>query len=160
LTLYSLEEQTSALLSPSPYEKSPEAEIPDLPLRSLLTKQVKLTVLNYALLAFLEISFLSLLPIFLSTALHFPPSTIGLILGTMGLVNGLVQIRLFVPLHRRVGTGNLFTIALCAFGIIFAAFPFIKREWDRNGGSLGWKGMTLLAIQISLCPIENMSFSM
>lgn len=159
LTLYSLEEQTSALLSPSPYEKPPETKVPDFPLRSLLTKQVKLAILNYGLLAFLEISFFALLPIFLSTALHFPPSTIGVVLGTMGLVNGLVQIALFVPLHRRVGTGNLYTIGLCALGIIFATFPFIKREWNRNGGSLGWKGMFLLAIQIALCPIENMSFS-
>jgi hypothetical protein len=77
----------------------------------------------------------------------------------MGLVNGAIQITLFVPLHRRLGTRNILTLGLCSFGGIFASFPFIAQSYVESGGTLGFKGCTLLALQMVLCPIENMAFS-
>jgi hypothetical protein len=116
-------------------------------------------VLNYALLALLEISFQALLPIFLASSLYMSPSSIGLILGIMGLVNGAIQITLFVPLHRRLGSRNILKMGICSFGGIFASFPLIARFYAENGGILGFKGCALLALQMTLCPIENMAFS-
>lgn len=128
-------------------------------LRSLLLRPVLLAVINYGLLAILEISFQVLLPIFLATSLHYTPSSIGLVLGIMGLVNGIVQITCFVPLHRRFGSGNLFTLGLLSFVAIFATYPFILRAFVNNGGQLGVSGYALLGLQMVLCPIEQMSFN-
>jgi hypothetical protein len=129
------------------------------PIRLLLTKPVVLAVLNYGLLALLEISFLVLQPIFLASSLHFAPSSIGLIMGTMGLVNGVIQIAFFVPLHKRIGSGNLFSLGICSVGFMFCTFPFIANSYIRNGGALGLNGYALLAFQMALCPLLYMAFS-
>lgn len=160
IALFNVKEEDveAALLGPSTDTKRPLKK-ESTSLRSLLLKPVLLAVINYGLLAILEISFQVLLPIFLATSLHYTPSSIGLVLGIMGLVNGIVQITCFVPLHRRFGSGNLFTLGLLSFGAIFATYPFILRAFVNNGGQLGVSGYALLGLQMVLCPIEQMSFN-
>ncbi len=77
----------------------------------------------------------------------------------MGLVNGVVQILLFVPLHRRFGSRSILTVGVFSFAIIFLLFPIISRVYTRNGDQLGFNGYILIAIQMALCPIENMAYS-
>ncbi|KIM30839.1 hypothetical protein M408DRAFT_327795 [Serendipita vermifera MAFF 305830] len=160
IALFNVKEEDveAALLGPSTDTKRPPKK-ESTSLRSLLLKPVLLAVINYGLLAILEISFQVLLPIFLATSLHYTPSSIGLVLGIMGLVNGIVQITCFVPLHRRFGSGNLFTLGLLSFVAIFATYPFILRAFVNNGGQLGVSGYALLGLQMVLCPIEQMSFN-
>lgn len=153
MTLFS-EEQGETLLSK---EEAPQGS-PPVSIRDLLTHKIAISVLNYGLLAILEISFQALLPIFLATALHFTPSSIGLVLGGVGLVNGCVQLSVFVPLHRRIGTRNIFTLGLSAFGVIYATFPFIHRHYSEHG-ALGFKGWSLILLITVMCPIENMAFN-
>jgi hypothetical protein len=129
------------------------------PVRLLLTKPVLLAMMNYGLLSLLEISFLVLLPIFLAGSLHFSPSSIGLVMGIMGLANGIIQIAFFVPLHRQLGSRNLFSLGVCSIGFMFCAFPFIARSYVRNGGSLGLNVFALLALQMAVCPLVYMAFS-
>jgi hypothetical protein len=122
--------------SPCEPKAAPASELSP-PVRLLLTKPVLLAVLNYGLLSLLEISFLVLLPIFLAGSLHFSPSSIGLLMGIMGLANGIIQIAFFVPLHKRLGSRNLFSLGVCSIGFMFCAFPFIARFYVLNGGTLG-----------------------
>jgi len=138
--------------APPPSKVSP-------PVRLLLTKPVLLAVLNYGLLSLLEISFLVLLPVFLAGSLDFSPSSIGLVMGIMGLANGIIQIAFFVPLHRRLGSRNLFSLGVCSIGFMFCAFPFIARSYVWNGGTLGLNGFALLALQMAACPLVYMAFS-
>lgn len=77
----------------------------------------------------------------------------------MGLVNGLIQVIFFVPVHRRFGTRAILTVGICSFGFIFAVFPFIERSYIQNGHELGFSAYALIGVQIALCPIENMAFS-
>ena len=148
-----------ALLGSTDKENKSPALSRAQPVWSLLTRPVILAVLNYGLLAILEISLQVLLPIFLATSLHFAPSSIGLVMGIMGIVNGVVQLSLFVPLHNRFGSRNLFTLGLCSLGAIFATFPFILRAYTENGERLGFTVYALITLQMVLCPIEQMSFS-
>ncbi|EEB99589.1 hypothetical protein MPER_00706 [Moniliophthora perniciosa FA553] len=74
-----------------------------LPLRSLLTWPVIISVSNYVALAFLNIAFNALLPLFLHMpislgGLNLPPSTIGYVLGAYGCVTGLFQAAFFARL--------------------------------------------------------------
>lgn len=129
------------------------------PITSLLTGRVIISVINFGFLAFLEISFSALVPLFLSSTVQLSPASIGMVLGIMGLVNGLMQIAFFVPMHSMLGTRNLMTLGVCAFVVLFATFPMISRSVTRNDGRLGMDGWFWLALQVIMCPLENMAFS-
>ncbi|PVG04938.1 MFS general substrate transporter [Serendipita vermifera] len=161
VALHSLaKEQEESLLpqsEPSTPSTKPNTATP--PLRALLTRNVILTVVNFHLLALLEIAVLSLIPVFLATCLHMKPDSIGLVVGGMGLMNGIVQLTCFVPLHRKIGTRNVFTLGLCSFIFIWCAFPLINYFYVKDGGVLGFKTYALIFFQILMCPIEEMSFN-
>ncbi|KAG8831961.1 hypothetical protein FRC17_002285 [Serendipita sp. 399] len=126
--------------------------------RHLCTKKVLISVLNYGVLALLDIALQALLPVFLATSLRFSPSSIGSTLGIMGLVNGAFQILLFVPIHRRIGTRNVFMVGMAAFLVIFAIFPLIEKEYALNS-RVTPRIYVLLTIIVVLCPVESMSFN-
>src|SRR6267154_4431994 len=73
-----------------------------VPIRSLFVPSVLIPVANYACIAILEISMYAILPLFYSTpielgGLGFDPVTIGLWMGTFGIVNGVLQTMIFAP---------------------------------------------------------------
>ncbi|KIM21199.1 hypothetical protein M408DRAFT_80865 [Serendipita vermifera MAFF 305830] len=155
---------TSALLLPPTHPTDTSTLLqttpaPSAPLQTLMVRPVILAVSNYGVLALLDISFQALLPIFLAGSLSMDPSTIGLILGSMGLFNGIVQVIFFVPLHRRFGTRFILTGGILSFALIFALFPIISFCYARNGNQIGLDIWALIALQGALCPVENMAFN-
>jgi Na+/melibiose symporter-like transporter len=151
-------EQEQSLLPTEPSEKTAQKDS-SIPLRTLLTRKIILTVINYHILAILEISMLSVMPVFFASCLHMEPSSIGLIMGIMGLVNGVVQITCFVPLHRRLGTRNIFTLGIASFLLIWLCFPLINKIYVQDGGVMGFKVSALITLLILFSTIEQMSFS-
>ena len=78
----------------------------------MLTPRVLLSISNYAVLAIVEIAYLALQPLFLATpielgGLGLPPPTIGIILGTFGVLNGFFQAMFFATLMDRWGPKRL-----------------------------------------------------
>jgi hypothetical protein len=131
---------------------------------SILTHRVLLAIVNFGFLAFLEIALSALLPIFLASSaavggLGLSLPSIGTVLGSLGILNGLLQILFFVPTHELLGTRNLYTLGVAVFAGIYGLMPLISRWVKECSGSIGWQSWALLATIGLLCPIENMAFS-
>ncbi|KAF8589028.1 MFS general substrate transporter [Ramaria rubella] len=133
------------------------------PLRSLLTPRVLTVILNYSLLAIIEVSFYVLQPVFLSTPIKYgglgmSPSLIGLCMAVSGVVNGLVSAICFSILIKKFGTKRMTTIGVSSFFGSFALFPLINvlaRIDDRLSPAV-W---VAFAMQLLLLTLPPMAFS-
>ncbi|KAI0767187.1 MFS general substrate transporter [Fomes fomentarius] len=101
------------------------------PLRAVLIRPVILSIANYGAIALVEIALLALMPLFYATpialgGLGLPPSKIGLILGTLGLLNGCFQFLFFAKAVAVWGPKRLVQFGMSMFIPIFALFPFIS----------------------------------
>ncbi|KIK47058.1 hypothetical protein CY34DRAFT_74826 [Suillus luteus UH-Slu-Lm8-n1] len=119
---------TSATLGVSSDESLPQQTMAYTPLRSLLTPTVVVPIANYAMLAFLDVSFRALLPLFLSTptylgGLGFTPSSIGSWLAIFGIADGVFQGLFFAKIVDRVGPKRLFCISVSCFAPVMLMFP-------------------------------------
>ena len=111
-------------------EGPPEVEKP-LPLRALLTRRVIIAAGNYASMAFLDISFRAIQPLFLSTPIHLgglglPPSTIGMLLSIFGVLNGVSQVFFFAQMNDRWGSKMVFFWGIASAIPAFGLFPVIN----------------------------------
>ncbi|CAE6485211.1 unnamed protein product [Rhizoctonia solani] len=98
------------------------------PVRAVLTKRACIAIANYAFLAFSDIAYLGLLPVFLAVSvqdggLGFSPRTIGLVLGLQGVITGLFQVFFFAPLHRRLGSKKLYVTAYLCYSPLILSLP-------------------------------------
>jgi len=131
------------------------------PLGAVLTKPVVLSIVNYLWLAFIDIALRALQPLFLAAPIHLgglgmSPATIGLCLGTFGLLDGAVQGLFFPKVLRYVGLKRLFVMALFCFIPVFTMFPIINhfaREWGRSPAI--W---VLIVFQLMINCITEMAF--
>ncbi|KAF4586479.1 hypothetical protein EYR38_010755 [Pleurotus pulmonarius] len=110
-----------------------------LPLRALLTKPVLAATASYASLALVDIAYHAIQPLFLSTpialeGLGWPPSTIGRLLATWGILNGLFTACFFAGIHNRWGTKTIIIWGISSAIPVFALFPVINRG-RRSGGA-------------------------
>ncbi|KZP23803.1 MFS general substrate transporter [Athelia psychrophila] len=132
-----------------------------VPLRELLTHPVILSVSVYSLLAILEIAMLALFPVFYSSTIEYgglglSPSTIGIILGAFGLVNGLFQFLFFSKIISRWGVKALLMTAMTAFMPLFAMFPLIHyMAWQWGMTPIVWVG---IALQIAIAIVMDMAY--
>ena len=107
-----------------------EAERP-YPLRRLMTRQVLLSVINYATLSLVDISFRAIQPLFFSTpvssgGLGLAPPAIGRILMYFGLLNGVFQLIFFARIHALLGTKRLFVCGVICGIPMFVLFPVMS----------------------------------
>ncbi|KAG2039615.1 major facilitator superfamily domain-containing protein [Suillus americanus] len=118
---------TSATLGVSSSESLHQQSMAYTPLRTLLTPTIVVPIANYAMLAFLDVSFRALLPLFLSTptylgGLGFAPSSIGSWLAFFGIIDGVFQAVFFAKIVDRLGPKRLFFVMVVwdmAFGTVF-----------------------------------------
>lgn len=114
---------------------------PSVPLRSLLTSRVIIAAGNYAFLSLVDIAFRAIQPLFYSTpielgGLGMPPSTIGQILSTYGILNGVFQVLFFARIHDYWGSKKVFTIGMASAFPAFAAFPLMSYLAKTQGLSI------------------------
>ncbi|KDQ11882.1 hypothetical protein BOTBODRAFT_113712 [Botryobasidium botryosum FD-172 SS1] len=137
---------------------------PSPTLRDILTRKVMIAMLNFALLAFLDISFAAVNPLFLAApheagGLGLQPAKIGSILTTIGFTNGLIQISLFSRVVKAFGARNVYTVGISCYMLVFAAFPVmhsIARKVPDGEMPLGvW---VVLVLQLSLFIVSNMAW--
>ncbi|KAJ7667205.1 major facilitator superfamily domain-containing protein [Mycena rosella] len=109
-----------------------------LPLRKLLIFPVVISVSNYVALAFLDITLLSLLPLFLAMPIEFgglglSPPKIGVIMSAYGLASGLLQVFLFARLVRHFGEKRVFINGMISCLPVFGLFPIMSMIAQRSG---------------------------
>ncbi|KAK7019729.1 hypothetical protein VNI00_017968 [Paramarasmius palmivorus] len=133
-----------------------------LPLRSLLTWPVIISVANYVALAFLNIAFNALLPLFLHTpvplgGLNLPPSAIGYVLGAYGCVTGLFQVAFFAKIIHWLGERRVFINGVASFIGMFAMMPIISVFAKMWGGEY-WVIWALIGCILVLAVIMDMAY--
>ncbi|PBL04236.1 MFS general substrate transporter [Armillaria gallica] len=128
-----------------------------VPLRGLLIFPVLISVANYVTLAFLNIAFNALFPLFLAMppsigGLGMPPSTIGYIMGVYGASTGIFQFFFFAKIVRGLGERRVFINGMLALPLMFALFPIIS---FCGGTPWIWVGIACI---IMLSIIMDMSY--
>ncbi|KAH9169629.1 hypothetical protein EDB89DRAFT_1908399 [Lactarius sanguifluus] len=111
-----------------------------LPLRSLLTRPVVISITNYGTLALLEIAASAFIPLIWSMAIEFAglgltPADIGLWMSAYSCVSAVFQFTFFPRVIARFGPGHVVVATALAFGLLFALFPFEKYVGAWHGDS-------------------------
>ncbi|KAI0327808.1 MFS general substrate transporter [Cubamyces sp. BRFM 1775] len=131
------------------------------PVRSLLTWPVLWSIANYASLAFLEIAYRAVQPLFFSTpidlgGLGLPPSTIGIILGSFGVMDGIFQALFFAKFVGWWGQKRVFQLGMSMFIPLFLLYPFMNIVARSAGTSPTlW---ALVVLQLALSVIMDMAY--
>ncbi|KAH9046375.1 MFS general substrate transporter [Lactarius deliciosus] len=133
-----------------------------LPLRSLLTKPVVISIANYGTVALLDIAAWALIPLVWSTAIELgglglTPADIGLWMSMSGCVGAMFQFAFFPLVAARFGPGRIVVATAVAFGLVYALFPF-ENMLARGTGTVGiaWP---LIVLQLVARSVSDMGFS-
>lgn len=133
-----------------------------LPLRSLLTRPVVVSIANYGTLALLEVAASALLPLVWSTSIELGglglnPASIGLCMSAYGCVSALFQFAFFPRVVACFGPGRVIFASAAVFGLLYALFPL------ENMLARGTASMTavwpLIVLQLVSMSISDMGFS-
>lgn len=127
-------------------------------LRGLLTRDVIVASANYAFLAFIEMSFRTLQPLFLSTpidlgGLGLDPPVIGTVMSLFGILNGIITVFFFTRMTDYFGMRNVYLMGISAAVPCFLLFPLINylgRNSMERSGSLGPEVWVAIGIQVAL----------
>jgi MFS family permease len=153
---------TSATFGVSSGESLHQQSMAYTPLRSLLTPAIVVPIANYAMLAFLDVSFRALLPLFLSTptylgGLKLDPSSIGSWLAFFGIMDGIFQALFFAKIVDRFGPKRLFCISVSCFVPIMVMFPIMS--WlVSTRGEVDYAVTFTLFCQLVLMVVWDMAF--
>ncbi|KAH9013715.1 MFS general substrate transporter [Lactarius hengduanensis] len=160
-----LDPETSTISRSQGSTSSQQDEEPaelSLPLRSLLTKPVVISIANYGTLALLDIAVSVLIPLVWSTAIELgglglTPADIGLWMSASSCVGAIFQFAFFPRVAARFGPGRLVVATAVAYGLVYALFPF-ENMLARGTGTVGvvWP---LIILQLMALPVADMGFS-
>ncbi|KAF9266382.1 major facilitator superfamily transporter [Marasmius fiardii PR-910] len=133
-----------------------------LPLRQLLVYPVMISVSNYVALAFLNIAFCALLPLFFAMpisigGLGLSPVVIGYILGGYGAATGIFQFFYFAKILRWLGERRMFLNSVSTFIVIFPLMPLCN-VFARESGKVDVVCCVVIGIIIVLAVIMDMAF--
>lgn len=155
-------------LYPSDTLESDNTE-PQLTLFQVLTPYVRIAVINYTILAFLDIAIRALQPLFLTASpsaggLGFSVPAVGTCLAAFFVASGVYQAVAFAPLYEWLGPKRIYVISMGMFIPIFALFPMMRASAGASGNEGGAASLSIstwveLALQIILYVIMDMGFS-
>ena len=147
---------------------TPDESDKPLPLRSVITKPVLITVANYAMLAFLGAVLESCIPLVWSTpiqygGLNLSPASIGMWMSLYGGADGIFQLFFNPRFVNRFGLRRVFFSSISSCAVIFLIFPFENLAAVAGNGPnvVVWLLITLQLV--SLCFFDSgyrMSFSL
>ncbi|KAF5350038.1 hypothetical protein D9756_009202 [Leucocoprinus leucothites] len=139
-----------------------------IPIRSLLIPRVILTMANGVGYAFLHTAYYAIYPLFLAMSpsvggLGLPPSRIGLILASCGLLRSFCHALFLGPVVRRFSLGSVFTTTLISYIPTFLLFPLMNicaRDALTNNSSASRGTMwVLLTCQIGLFVVASSGYT-
>ncbi len=142
-------------------QEAPNGAEKPLGLRSLLTYEVVVAAANYASLSLVDIAFRAIHPVFLSTpiamgGLGLSPPSIGKLLSSVGILNGIFQVCFFAKIHDHWGSKRVFIGGLVCSLPAFALFPVINLLARHQGYSFAvWAAV---GAQIVIFVVLNISF--
>jgi len=147
-------------------DQHPDDARKPLPLRSVLTRPVLISIANYAILALLEMASLALIPLMWSTSvefggLNYGPVSIGLWMSMYGCIDGIFQFTLAPHILDRFGGRYAFMISVTACAVVYIMFPFENlalRMRQADGGPNEVVSLLILLQLSSLC-VRGMGFS-
>ncbi|KIL61543.1 hypothetical protein M378DRAFT_166825 [Amanita muscaria Koide BX008] len=123
-------------------------------LRAILTPEVLIVLVNYVFLTFCDMSVVVLAPLVWSTpvkdgGLGFTAFTIGVTMGTFGLVNALIQINLLGKILRRFGTRRVYIV--CFSNMFVSLWCFIlETKFARQAGRADWRVWSMIVVQLTM----------
>jgi len=147
-------------------DQHPEDAQEPLPLRSVLTRPVLISVVNYAVLTLLETASMALIPLIWSTSvefggLNYSPASIGLWMSVYGCMDGIFQFTLAPRILGRFGVRYAFMTSVTACAVVYIMFPFENlalRMRQADGGPNEVVSLLILLQLSSLC-VRGMGFS-
>ncbi|KAJ7263660.1 major facilitator superfamily multidrug-resistance, DHA1 sub-family [Mycena haematopus] len=153
--------ETDPLLSEEDAAVAPPEPVP--PLRELLTRDVRIALLNHSLLCFSDMAFGALIPLMYSTpialgGLGLKPYNIGLIMGLCGISNAVTQVVLGGRVIRYFGARRVFSAGFCALMFAFCAFPVLS-AFARRAGRVDKAVVVMLVCQLSSVFVLYFSFA-
>ena len=127
------------------------------PLTALLTRPVLITMANYAMLSFLELAAMTLIPLIWSTpvefgGLNFGPASIGLWMSVFGCMDGIFQFAISPRVIGRFGMRRVFVSSIAVAELMFAMFPLENLVTRRTTGGPG--AMTGLLILLHFLSVS------
>ncbi|KAJ6617099.1 major facilitator superfamily domain-containing protein [Mycena sp. CBHHK59/15] len=130
---------------------------PVIPIKDLLIERVLTPIYNYIFLAFMDQSIQVLLALLYSThiqygGLGFDNFTIGVIMGSWGLGNGVFQVYALPFLLRKLGIRGLYRLGFGSYIVSLAFFPLLSLLAKRAGrvDGLVWAAIVLHLMVYSL----------
>ena len=134
-----------------------------LPLRTVLTRPIVVSVANYGMLALLTAVVEAYTPLVWSTpveygGLNLSPASIGLWLSLYGGMNGIVTLMFFPQFVDRFGPRLVYVFSLVSCAVIYTLFPFENLAVLVGGGPniIVW---LLMFLQMSSLCIFDMGYS-
>ncbi|KAF8629605.1 hypothetical protein AX15_003348 [Amanita polypyramis BW_CC] len=120
--------------------------------RKTMTPEVLIVLTNHGFLTFCDMCIQVLFPLMWSTpvehgGLGFAPYTIGLTLGTFGVVNAFVQLFFFGKINSRFGSKTVFIVTFSTFLVSLACFP-LEGYFARRTGEANWWVWTAIVVQL------------
>ncbi|KAJ2926053.1 hypothetical protein H1R20_g11034, partial [Candolleomyces eurysporus] len=109
------------------------------PLSQLFVPSFVITIANFGLLAFVDMSMSALIPLVYSTPIEYgglgmDPLQIGTIMGTFSILNGVFSGLFLGSLIRRYGTLSIYQMGIFSFFVVIAGFPVGNALARRAGG--------------------------
>lgn len=135
--------------SPSPPPLFPEVSSPPS-YKSIITPEIAILLITYAIFNLSNVSYNSLYPIFVSseppTGRGLSPKEIGLSLAFVGVITIVFQVLLFGPFQERAGNQWGYRFALLGFTAAFWAMPFVGYYVRSDPSSKFWLWVELGSI--------------
>jgi hypothetical protein len=134
-----------------------------LPLRSILTKPVVVTVANYSMLALLNAVAMSYIPLVWSTPVEYgglslSPASIGVGLSVYGSIGGFFQVSFFSRFVSHFGLQRVFRCSIASSALIYTIFPFENLAMVAGGGQNLIVWLLIIIQMFSLC-VFDMGYS-
>lgn len=126
-----------------------------LPLRALLTRPVVVSVANYCVIALLDITAGTLIPLVWSTSielggLNMSPRSIGLWISGYGFMNGIFQFVALPRLVGRFGPRRIFISSILCHFPFYIMFPFGNLVSRLSSSNYGLKLTATLLVMLQL----------
>jgi hypothetical protein len=132
-----------------------------LPLRTLLTRPVVVSVANYGVIALLDMTAGTLISFIWSTPVEFgglsmSPASIGLWTAGYGFMICVFQFAAFPGIVRRFGPRHVFIASILCFFPIYIMFPLENLALRHSSGGLNAIAGLLMVLQLSAASFSTM----
>lgn len=142
-----------------------DAHLPaDISIRSVLTRPIVMTLMNYACLVFLDMSHFTLLPLVYSTPIEYgglglDPFEIGFILGLFGFINSIIQAKLLGRFIRKYGARRMYRRSFVCFLGCVTMYP-VMHFFAQKAGGVNVLVRVCIFIQLSFQTMIYMAYGM